>query len=297
MAAARRRAPDPGRLLGRGDDDLPGPREPAITEAAAAQAAAIPYAYNHHFTNRPQELLADRLVALAPPMARVKLTSGGSEANEAALRLARELPHRARRRRPLAGDLAGSGLPRRDHGRPGAERPAAPCSARTATTWRPTCTCRRAAGASTRPARALSTISTRSSPRQEPETVAAVFCEPVGGAALPGHVPPDRFWAGPGGTSRPVRIPRLLRRGRQRGRPDRQLARGRAASDRARHRHDRQEPRRGPRSGRGDAVQRPGLRGDRGREPRVRPRSHLGRRAPAVRGRPRGGRRDRRHEA
>ena len=61
---------------------------------------------------------------LAPPIARVKLTSGGSEANEAALRARSQLPRRAWRRRPLAGDLAGSGLPRGDDGSPGAERPA-----------------------------------------------------------------------------------------------------------------------------------------------------------------------------
>src|SRR5437899_4934514 len=61
-----------------------------VIDAAAAQANEIAYYYNHHFTNRPQEQLAERLVtAVAPEMARVKFTSGGSEANEAAIRLAR----------------------------------------------------------------------------------------------------------------------------------------------------------------------------------------------------------------
>jgi len=61
-----------------------------VINAAASQANQIAYYYNHHFTNRPQEQLAERLVTLvAPEMARVKFTSGGSEANETAIRLAR----------------------------------------------------------------------------------------------------------------------------------------------------------------------------------------------------------------
>src|SRR5467141_1824119 len=60
-----------------------------IADAAAAQAEQIAYFYNHHFTNRPQEELADRVIALVPEMARIKFASGGSEANETAVRLAR----------------------------------------------------------------------------------------------------------------------------------------------------------------------------------------------------------------
>jgi adenosylmethionine-8-amino-7-oxononanoate aminotransferase len=172
-----------------------GHANPRITEAAAAQAAAIPYAYNHHFTNRPQELLADRLVALAPPMARVKLTSGGSEANEAALRLARSY-HTERgddaRWRVISpaqayhgatmGALALSGRPtlQRPHGDYLAPHLHLPPSS-----WRfdPT-----GQGALDDLDEALAAAGA--------ETVAAVFCEPVGGAALPGHVAPDRFWEG-----------------------------------------------------------------------------------------------------
>src|SRR5436305_13589449 len=56
-----------------------GRREPI--EAGARQANEIAYYYNHHFTNDPQERLAERLVSLvAPEMARVKLPTGGSEA-------------------------------------------------------------------------------------------------------------------------------------------------------------------------------------------------------------------------
>ena len=63
---------------------------PEIVEAAAEQAERLSYFYNHHFTSEPQERLADRLLeVVAPGMARVRLVSGGSEANETALQLAR----------------------------------------------------------------------------------------------------------------------------------------------------------------------------------------------------------------
>ena len=62
-----------------------------IVEAARAQSEKISYLYNHHFTNEPQERLADRLLEVtAPEMARVRFVSGGSEANETAVRLVRK---------------------------------------------------------------------------------------------------------------------------------------------------------------------------------------------------------------
>src|SRR5207244_12019241 len=61
-----------------------------VVAAAAEQAERISYLYAHHFSNEPQERLADRLIEVAAPeMARVRFVSGGSEANETALRLAR----------------------------------------------------------------------------------------------------------------------------------------------------------------------------------------------------------------
>ena len=54
---------------------------PEVIEAAAAQADTIAYFYNHHFTSRPQEELADRVIGVMPEMARIKFASGGSEAN------------------------------------------------------------------------------------------------------------------------------------------------------------------------------------------------------------------------
>jgi adenosylmethionine-8-amino-7-oxononanoate aminotransferase len=60
-----------------------------LAAAASEQAEKISYFYNHHFTSEPQERLADRLLGLTPEMARVRFVSGGSEANETALQLAR----------------------------------------------------------------------------------------------------------------------------------------------------------------------------------------------------------------
>ena len=62
---------------------------PQLVAAAEAQARRVAYYYNHQFTSEPQERLADRLLSLAPEMARVRFVSGGSEANETALQLAR----------------------------------------------------------------------------------------------------------------------------------------------------------------------------------------------------------------
>src|SRR4051794_7290713 len=61
-----------------------------LVDAATRQAERLTYVYNHHFTNDRQEEYAERLLSVAAPeMARVRFSSGGSEANEAAVRLAR----------------------------------------------------------------------------------------------------------------------------------------------------------------------------------------------------------------
>jgi adenosylmethionine-8-amino-7-oxononanoate aminotransferase len=168
---------------------------PEIVDAAAAQAERVTYAYNHHFTNDRQEELADRLLGLSPGMARARFTSGGSEANEMALRLARAyhfergdtgrwrvvtqaqsyhgatmaalgLTGRASMREPYSEYLPGN-----LHVRP--------------STWRldPTGEL------------ALEELD-RALDEAGPESVAAWFCEPVVGAALPAWSPPRRFWEG-----------------------------------------------------------------------------------------------------
>src|SRR5438128_2146156 len=166
-----------------------------VIDAAAAQANEIAYYYNHHFTNRPQEQLAERLVtAVAPEMARVKFTSGASEANEAAIRLARAYhvergqPQRWRVISPAQayhgstfGTLALNGrrrslqqpyepyLPEYFHLSPATPQ------------FDPT-----GEAALAELDRIIENVGA--------ESIAAVSCGPVSAAALPAYSPPGRFW-------------------------------------------------------------------------------------------------------
>jgi adenosylmethionine-8-amino-7-oxononanoate aminotransferase len=168
----------------------------AIVAAARDQARRISYLYNHHFTNEPQERLADRLLEVAAPeMARVRFTSGGSEANETALRLIRQYhvdrgdSDRWRIISPgqayhgaLFGALALTG--RRSLQEPYGEYLPGHLHIAPAT-WRfdPS------GGA------ALQELD-RLLEQAGPETIAAFMCEPVSAAALPGYAAPDEFWEG-----------------------------------------------------------------------------------------------------
>jgi adenosylmethionine-8-amino-7-oxononanoate aminotransferase len=64
---------------------------PAVREAIKQQVDRLGYAHTGYFTNEPQEALADDLIAHAPPaLTRAYFVTGGSEATEAALKLARQ---------------------------------------------------------------------------------------------------------------------------------------------------------------------------------------------------------------
>jgi adenosylmethionine-8-amino-7-oxononanoate aminotransferase len=169
---------------------------PEVIGAAADQAEQISYMYAHHFTNEPQERLADRLIEVAAPgMARVRFVSGGSEANETALRLARTYHvdrGQADRWRVISqaqayhGSTLGTlGLT----GRRALQEPHTPYLPPHAhippATWRfdPS-----GQAALDELDRVLDDV--------DPETVAAFFCEPISAAALPAYSPPDRFWHG-----------------------------------------------------------------------------------------------------
>jgi adenosylmethionine-8-amino-7-oxononanoate aminotransferase len=170
-----------------------------IIEAARAQAERISYLYNHHFSNDQQESLAERLVTdIAPEMARVRFVSGGSEANEMALRLVRQYhvdrgdEHRWQiitqaqsYHGALMGALALTGResikqPYDEYLRGHLHIPPA--------TWRfdPT-----GDGALNELDRLLEAAGVGGT-----QSIAAFFCEPISGAALPGYTPPDRFWTG-----------------------------------------------------------------------------------------------------
>jgi len=169
---------------------------PAVVAAAAEQAGAISYFYNHHFTSGPQERLADRLLEVAAPeMARIRFVSGGSEANETALQLAR-LYHVERgetdRWRVISPAQAYHGSTMGTlalSGRRTLQEPYTPYLADhlhlQPSTWRFDPSGEEAL----RQLDALLDEAGR-------ETIAAFFCEPVSAAALPGYSPPEAFWRG-----------------------------------------------------------------------------------------------------
>lgn len=110
-----------------------GHSHPAVIQAIKDQLDALPYAHTSFFTNEPSEALAEHLIAGAPKgLARVYFTSGGSEANESALKLARQYfveigqPERERfiaRRQSYHGNTLGAlaiggNLPRREMFKP-----------------------------------------------------------------------------------------------------------------------------------------------------------------------------------
>jgi len=167
-----------------------------IIEAAREQARRIAYVYNHHFTNLAQERLAERLIdTAAPQMARVRFVSGGSEANETAVRLIRQYhvdrgePGRWRIISPaqsyhgaLFGALALTG--RRSLQEPYGEYLPAHLHIAPAT-WRFDPSGQAALDELDRLIEAAG-----------PETIAAFMAEPVSAAALPGYTPPEAFWRG-----------------------------------------------------------------------------------------------------
>ena len=68
-----------------------GHSDPAVITAIQRQIEKLPFAHTSFFTNEPMETLADALVARAPKsFDKVYFVSGGSEAIEAALKLARQ---------------------------------------------------------------------------------------------------------------------------------------------------------------------------------------------------------------
>ena len=68
-----------------------GHSDPAVTAAIKAQLDQVAFAHTSFFTSEPAEALAEKLIAHAPDgLDRVYLVSGGSEAMESALKLARQ---------------------------------------------------------------------------------------------------------------------------------------------------------------------------------------------------------------
>jgi adenosylmethionine-8-amino-7-oxononanoate aminotransferase len=163
-----------------------------IVEAAAAQANELSYVYYHHFTNEPQERLARRLLEVAAPgMARVRFVSGGSEANEAAIRLARSYQverGETSRWRIVSPAQAYHGATFGTlalAGRHGLRHPYEPYLAESL----------HIPPSDEGGEQALAELD-HVVEEAGAETIAAFFCEPVSGAALPGYSPSDSYWEG-----------------------------------------------------------------------------------------------------
>lgn len=168
-----------------------------VIEAGAKQAERIAYFYMDHFTNEPQEQLADRLIAVAAPeMARVRFASSGSEANETALRLARQYhvdrgePDRWRVISPAqayhGSTMATMALTGRTHTiQDPYSQYLSPHLHIRPSTWR----------FDPSGQAALDELDKRIA-EAGANSIAAFFCEPISAAALPAYSPPDRFWHG-----------------------------------------------------------------------------------------------------
>jgi adenosylmethionine-8-amino-7-oxononanoate aminotransferase len=174
--------------LGHGRHDL--------IDAARAQAQRLAFVHNERLTNTAQELLAHELMSVAPEgFTRVHFVTGGSEANETALRLARsyhvERGEHSRWRvispaqayhGPTMATLALTG-------RAGLQGPLTPYLREQPhippSTWRfdPT------------GEQALHALD-EAVEEHGADTIAAFFSEVVSAAALPAYMPPQRFWEG-----------------------------------------------------------------------------------------------------
>jgi adenosylmethionine-8-amino-7-oxononanoate aminotransferase len=167
-----------------------------IVDAGTRQAERIAYFYMDHFTNEPMEQLADRLIGLAPEMARVRFASSGSEANETALRLARQYHvdrGEADRWQVISPAQAYHGSTMATMALTGRRHTIQePYSAYLSphlhippSTWR----------FDPSGQAALDELDERIK-EAGASSISAFFCEPISAAALPAYSPPDRFWHG-----------------------------------------------------------------------------------------------------
>jgi adenosylmethionine-8-amino-7-oxononanoate aminotransferase len=174
--------------LGHGRQDL--------VEAARAQAQRLAFVHNERLTNPAQERLAKELMSVAPEgFTRVHFVTGGAEANETALRLARSYHcerGEASRWRVISPAQAYHGPTMATlalTGRAGLQGPLTPYLREQPhippSTWRfdPT------------GERALEAVDAAIE-EHGAESISAFFSEVVSAAALPAYTPPAGFWEG-----------------------------------------------------------------------------------------------------
>jgi adenosylmethionine-8-amino-7-oxononanoate aminotransferase len=167
-----------------------------LVEAARRQALRLAYVHNERLTNPLQERLARELVEVAPAgFTRVRFVTGGAEANELAVRLARA--YHVERGEPSRWQIISQAQAYHGPtletlaltGRAGLHGPLGPYLAShlhipPSTRWLdPT-------GES-----ALEALD-RALEQAGAQNVAAFFCEAISAAALPAYTPPRRFWDG-----------------------------------------------------------------------------------------------------
>jgi adenosylmethionine-8-amino-7-oxononanoate aminotransferase len=167
-----------------------------LVAAARRQAEQISYVHNERLTNPRQEELAESLVELAPEgFTRVRFVTGGAEANELALKLARAYhvergePERWQVISPAQAYHGPTMETLALTGRPGLQGPLAPYLAKhlhippSTRHFDPT------------GEEALAALD-RALDEAGPENVSAFFMEGISAAALPAYTPPPRFWEG-----------------------------------------------------------------------------------------------------
>jgi adenosylmethionine-8-amino-7-oxononanoate aminotransferase len=167
-----------------------------LIEAAREQARSVSFLYNQQFTTPPQEELARELCEVAPEgFSRVHFVTGGAEANETAVRMARSYHV--------------------ERGEPGRWRIISPAQAYHGPTVATLSLTGRVAlqhhyAPYVTPHLHIPPATARFDPTGEaalealdraleeagPDAVSAFFCEPVSAAALPAYSPPQRFWEG-----------------------------------------------------------------------------------------------------
>jgi len=172
-----------------------------VAEAMAAQAGRVAFAHGSQFTSEPLEEYAAALGEISPiPAPRVYLVSGGSEAVETALKLARQVcvaRGEAGRYKIVArwGSYHGATLGALSaSGRPPLRRPYAPLLLDVPHI--PPVYCYRCPFDQTYPACGVACADALEVEikRQGPESVAAFIAEPVVGATLGAVVPPLEYW-------------------------------------------------------------------------------------------------------
>lgn len=167
-----------------------------LAAAARQQAERLAYVHNERLTNPLQEQLARELVELAPDgFTRVRFVTGGAEANELALKLARSYhvergePQRWQVISPAQAYHGPTMETLALTGRPGLQGPLGPYLAKhlhippSTKQFDPS------------GEEALTALD-RALEEAGPENVSAFFMEGISAAALPAYTPPLRFWEG-----------------------------------------------------------------------------------------------------